>query len=61
MTRGRPIVSADSRLPEPRGIKRCIFGVRGIGKTSLLRTLKAPPMLLIDLETGDTAPQEADQ
>ena len=28
-----PIISADQRLAEPRGIKGCIFGKSGIGKT----------------------------
>ena len=36
-----PIISADQRLAETRGIKGCIFGIAGIGKTSLLWTL--PP------------------
>jgi ABC-type molybdate transport system ATPase subunit len=34
-----PIISADERLKENRGIKGCIFGKSGIGKTSLLWTL----------------------
>ena len=34
-----PIISADERLKETRGIKGCIFGPSGIGKTSLLWTL----------------------
>ena len=34
-----PIISADQRLKEQRGIKGCIFGKSGIGKTSLLWTL----------------------
>jgi superfamily II DNA or RNA helicase len=34
-----PIITADQRLAEPRGIKGCIFGKSGIGKTSLLWTL----------------------
>ena len=28
-----PIITADQRLAEPRGIKGCIFGKSGIGKT----------------------------
>ena len=35
-----PIISADQRLAEPRGIKGCIFGKSGIGKTSLFRVLR---------------------
>jgi hypothetical protein len=50
-----PIISADQRLAEPRGIKGCIFGKSGIGKTSLLWTLDAPSTLFMDLEAGDLA------
>ena len=50
---GLPIISADQRLAEPRGIKGCIFGVSGIGKTSLLWTLNASTTLFMDLEAGD--------
>ena len=35
-----PIITADERLAEPRGIKGCIFGKSGLGKTSLLWTLE---------------------
>ncbi len=31
-----PIITADERLKEVKGIKGCIFGKSGIGKTSLL-------------------------
>ena len=37
-----PIISADQRLAEQRGVKGVIFGKSGIGKTSLLWTLDAP-------------------
>ena len=50
-----PIISADQRLAEPRGIKGCIFGKSGIGKTSLLWTLDADKTLFFDLEAGDLA------
>ena len=50
-----PIISADQRLAEPRGIKGCIFGKSGIGKTSLLWTLNASTTLFMDLEAGDLA------
>jgi len=50
-----PIISADERLAERRGIKGCIFGKSGIGKTSLLWTLDAPTTLFFDLEAGDLA------
>ena len=50
-----PIISADQRLSEPRGIKGCIFGNSGIGKTSLLWTLDPDRTLFMDLEAGDLA------
>lgn len=50
-----PIISADERLAEKRGIKGCIFGGYGIGKTSLLWTLPPENTLFIDLEAGDLA------
>ena len=50
-----PIISADQRLAEPRGIKGCIFGKSGIGKTSLLWTLDPARTLFMDLEAGDLA------
>ena len=50
-----PIISAEQRLNEPRGIKGCIFGRAGIGKTSLLLTLPEDKTLFFDLEAGDLA------
>jgi len=50
-----PIISADERLAEKRGVKGCIFGKSGIGKTSLLWTLLANGTLFFDLESGDLA------
>ena len=50
-----PIVTADQRLAEARGIKGCIFGKSGIGKTSLLWTLDPGTTLFLDLEAGDLA------
>ena len=50
-----PILSADDRLAESRGIKGCIFGKSGIGKTSLLWTLPQETTLFFDLEAGDLA------
>jgi len=50
-----PIISADERLRETRGIKGCIFGKSGIGKTSLLWTLEPESTLFFDLEAGDLA------
>ena len=46
---GLPIISADERLAERRGIKGCIFGKSGIGKTSLLWTLEPEATLFLDL------------
>ncbi|KPL53181.1 hypothetical protein ABB55_13960 [Prosthecomicrobium hirschii] len=50
-----PIITADQRLAEPRGVKGCIFGKSGIGKTSLLLSLDPTSTLFIDLEAGDLA------
>lgn len=55
MTGALPIITADQRLAEPRGIKGVIFGRSGIGKTSLLWTLNASSTLFFDLEAGDLA------
>jgi hypothetical protein len=50
-----PIISAEQRQNQKRGIKGCIFGKSGIGKTSLLWTLDSNKTLFIDLEAGDLA------
>jgi hypothetical protein len=50
-----PIISADQRMAENRGIKAAIFGGSGQGKTSLLWTLNAATTLFYDLEAGDLA------
>ncbi|MFC3119425.1 ATP-binding protein [Jhaorihella thermophila] len=51
-----PIITADQRLAETRGVKAAIFGASGAGKTTLLRTLKASTTLFFfDLEAGDLA------
>jgi len=50
-----PIITADQRLAEHRGIKGVIFGPSGIGKTSLLWTLLNSTTLFFDLEAGDLA------
>lgn len=47
------IISANQRVNETKGIKGCIFGKSGIGKTSLLWTLPAEKTLFLDLEAGD--------
>ena len=50
-----PIITADQRLAEKRGIKGAIFGKSGLGKTSLLWTMDAQKTLFFDLEAGDLA------
>lgn len=50
-----PLILADQRLSERRGIKAVIFGKSGIGKTSLLWTLPPDNTLFFDLEAGDLA------
>jgi len=50
-----PIITADQRMAEHRGIKGVIFGPSGIGKTSLLWTLQNSTTLFFDLEAGDLA------
>lgn len=50
-----PIITADQRLAEMRGVKAAIFGASGAGKTTLLRTLRASTTLFFDLEAGDLA------
>ncbi|MFO1158465.1 MAG: ATP-binding protein [Reyranellaceae bacterium] len=52
------IVTADERLAEPRGVKACILGKSGEGKTSLLFSLPARTTLFADLEAGDLAVQD---
>lgn len=48
-----PIISASERMKETSGIKGCIFGKSGVGKTSLLWTLDPLKTLFVDLEAGD--------
>lgn len=50
-----PIILADQRLAEQRGVKAAIFGKAGVGKTSLLWTLNPETTLFFDLEAGDLA------
>jgi hypothetical protein len=52
------IISADEHLAEKAGATMLITGPSGVGKTSLLRTLKAEMLattLLVDIESGDIA------
>jgi hypothetical protein len=55
MTPALPIITADQRLAEVRGVKAAIFGASGAGKITLLRTLNASTTLFLDLEAGDLA------
>lgn len=50
-----PIITADQRLAERRGVKGVLVGKSGIGKTSQLWTLEAATTLFFDLEAGDLA------
>lgn len=49
------IIKGEDRVIQKRGIKGCIFGKSGIGKTSLLWTLDPQKTLFADLEAGDLA------
>ena len=51
------IISAEERLKQQSGVKAAIFGVWGIGKTSLLKTLYEPTLCL-DFEAGLLAVQD---
>ena len=55
MMGGLPIITAEQRLAEHRGIKAAIFGKPGSGKTWLLKSLTAGTTLFFDLEAGDLA------
>lgn len=50
-----PIISADERLAEKRGVKGVLVGKAGIGKTSQLWSLPPERSLFFDLEAGDLA------
>jgi len=50
-----PIITADQRLAEQRGVKGVLVGKSGIGKTSQVWTLPADSTLFFDLEAGDLA------
>ena len=53
-----PIISADDRMRQTRGVKALILGPPGVGKTSLLRTIDPASTLFVDLEAGDLAVQD---
>ena len=50
-----PIISAEQRRAEKRGVKMALLGKSGLGKTSQLKTLGIDNTLFIDLEAGDLA------
>src|SRR5262249_38124127 len=56
--RAMKIITADERLAARNGPKILVVGPSGVGKTSLLRTLRAELLastLFIDIEAGDLA------
>jgi hypothetical protein len=55
---GLPIIGADDRMRQQRGVKLMVLGQAGVGKTSLLRTLDPSTVLFCDLESGDLAVQD---
>ena len=48
-----PIISADERLAQRKGIKGCIFGRSGIGKTSLAAEFPEPVFIQTEEGTGN--------
>jgi hypothetical protein len=48
-----PIITADERRAQRRGVKIVLLGVSGIGKTTQLKSLDPRSTLFIDLEAGD--------
>ena len=50
-----PIITADERLREKKGVKLVLLGKSGIGKTTQLKTLAEATTLFVDLEAGDLA------
>ena len=55
MVKRLPIISAEQRLAERKGVKLVLLGKSGIGKTSQLKTLPETSTLFVDLEAGDLA------
>ncbi|ALN64607.1 ATPase, AAA family [Lysobacter antibioticus] len=50
-----PIITADQRLTEVRGVKGVLVGRWGLGKTFQLWTLNPSTTLFVDIEAGDLA------
>ena len=50
-----PIISAQQRMAERKGVKLLMLGKSGIGKTTLLKDLDPATTLFIDIEAGDLA------
>ena len=48
-----PIITAEQRLAETRGVKGVLVGGWGLGKTSQLWTLDPATTLFVDIEAGD--------
>lgn len=48
-----PIISAQQRMAERKGVKLLMLGKSGIGKTTRLRDLDPSTTLFIDIEAGD--------
>lgn len=55
-----PIITADQRRAQRRGVKIVILGVSGIGKTTQLKFLDTHSTLFIDLEAGDLSVSDWD-
>ncbi|WP_422137670.1 ATP-binding protein [Endozoicomonas sp. ALC020] len=53
-----PILNADQRSEEHKGIKCVLLGNSGVGKTTQLLSLNPDTTLFVDLEAGDLAVQE---
>ena len=53
-----PILTAQQRSQERKGIKCVLLGESGVGKTTLLKTLGSSSTLFVDLEAGDLAVQD---
>lgn len=60
MERKLTIITADERMAQDKGVKALVVGPAGVGKTTLLRTLKSSTTLFVDLEAGDLAVRDLD-